>query len=325
MNLIQSHHHLTLCVGKAQEDYDFHVGLLGLRSVKKTVLFDGTVPIYHFYYGNENGDPSTLITCFPFQQAGVIGRKGTGQIKIVNLSAPSGSLDFWAKRLKAKGYAFKPFERFGEKGLHFEHPCGIEYEIVGDDKDTRKPWTTRETPAEVAIKGLRGITVSLKDMDPQSEFMEVAFGARKTKTDGAYTRFEMGVGGAGCIVDFVREPDVKQGTWTFGAGTPHHCAFKVDNADQQKQFKDFVEGIGYTDVSDVKDRNYFHSVYFRTPGGALFEAAYSIPESFEIDEKREEFGDHFMLPPWLEDRREELMAKLEPIEYETSSIIAAAR
>ena len=159
----------------------------------------------------------------------------------------------------------------------------------------------------------RGITVSLKDIDPQSEFMEVAFGARKTKTDGAYTRYEMGAGGAGCIVDFVREPDVAQGTWTFGAGTPHHCAFKVENAEKQKEFKDYVEGIGYTDISDVKDRNYFHSVYFRTPGGALFEAAYSVPQSFEIDEKRAEFGDRFMLPPWLEDRREELMGKLEPI------------
>lgn len=315
MDLIKNHHHLTLSVGGAQEDYDFHVSFLGLRSVKKTVLFDGKTPIYHMYYGNENGDPSTLITCFPFRQAGVKGRKGTGQIKIVNLSAPSDSLGFWEKRLQNFGYDYSTFERFGERGLHFEHPCGIEYEIVGDDNDTRKAWTTDETPNEVAIRGLRGVTVSVREISEQGWFMENAFGARKTADDGAYTRFEMDKGGAGYLVDHVEEPNVPQGSWIFGEGTAHHVAFDVVDREKQQEFKDFVEGLGYTDVSDIKDRNYFHSVYFRTPGGALFEACYSVPESFELDETKEDFGKTFQLPPWYEERREELLGELETIDY----------
>ena len=315
MDYLKGHHHLTLCVGGAQEDYDFHTDFLGLRSVKKTVLFDGEAPIYHMYYGNETGDPSTLITCFPFRQAGLKGRKGTGQIKIVNVSAPIDALEFWEKRLKEYGIEYQHIERFGERGLHFEHPCGIEYEIIGDDNDQRKPWTTDKTPGEVAIRGLRGITVSLKDLNEQAWFMENAFGAKKITADGACSRFELGDGGAGKIVDFIEEHDVAQGSWTFGEGTPHHCAFDVENSDKQLKFKDYIEGMGFTDTSDVKDRNYFFSVYFRTPGGALFEACHSVPESFALDEPLEDYGKEFQLPPWLEDRREELMAELEVINY----------
>ena len=315
MDVIQGHHHITLCVGGAQEDYDFHTQLLGLRSVKKTVLFDGTAPIYHLYYGNETGDPSTLVTTFPMRQSGRKGRRGSGQVKILGLSVPSTALDFWAERLNAHGYQNERASRFDEQRLHFEHPCGIEYELVGDDKDERKPWVTEETPLEVAIRGVHSVTVSVRDLPEQARFMDDAFGFRKTAEDGPHMRSEVKDGGAGRIVDYVVEPDVPQGSWTFSEGVIHHCAFRVDGNEPQLAFRDYVEGLGYTDVSDVKDRKYFHSVYVRTPGGALFEAANSVADGFMIDEPKQDLGKDFQLPPWYEDRRQELIKALEPIEY----------
>lgn len=315
MDVIKGHHHITLCVGGAQEDYDFHTQLLGLRSVKKTVLFDGTAPIYHLYYGNETGDPSTLVTTFPMRQSGRKGRKGSGQVKILALSVPSASLDFWSERLNTFGYQNTRLTRFDEQRVHFEHPCGIEYELVGDDADERKPWTTEDTPTEVAVRGVHSITVSVQDLTHQAEFMDDAFGFRKTVQDGPYTRSEVKDGGAGRIVEHVLEPDVGQGSWTFGEGIVHHCAFRVDGNEPQLAFRDYVEGMGYTDVSDVKDRKYFYSVYVRTPGGTLFEAANSVADGFMIDEPKQDLGKEFQLPPWYEDRRQELIGALEPIEY----------
>lgn len=315
MTPIKGHHHITLCVGGAQEDYDFHTKVLGLRSVKKTVLFDGKAPIYHLYYGNETGDPSTLITCFPFHQSGIKGRRGSGQVKILALSVPTNSLDFWAKRLHASGYHYEQSKRFGEQRIHFEHPCGIEYELVGNDADPRKPWATEGTPGSVAIRGVHSITVSVREMTEPNRFMETAFGFRKTAEDGPYSRYEVQEGGASRIIDYVEEPNVPQGTWIFGEGIVHHCAFRVDSREEQLAFKDQVEGLGYTDVSDVKDRNYFHSVYVRTPGGALFEAAVSVEQGFAIDEPFTQLGKSFQLPPWFEDRRQELISALEPLRF----------
>ncbi|MGH7962692.1 MAG: ring-cleaving dioxygenase [Candidatus Binatia bacterium] len=315
MQVIQSHHHITLGVGGAQEDYDFHTKLLGLRSVKKTVLFDGKTPIYHLYYGNETGEPSTLITSFPLRQAGLKARRGSGQVKVLSLSVPAASLDFWAERLRRFEWPHDRQERFGEQRLHFAHPCGIEYEVVGTNADTRIPWTTEETPAAVAIRGMHGITVSVRELAEQDRFMETIFGFRKTAQEGSYSRYEAGEGGAGKIVDCVEEPDVPQGSWTFGDGAVHHCAFRVDSSEDQLAWKAYAEGLGYTDVSDVKDRNYFKSVYVRTPSGALFEAAKSVEQGFAIDEPVAEFGQAMQLPPWFEDQRQEILSALEPLRF----------
>jgi glyoxalase family protein len=315
MRVIKGHHHITLGVGGAQEDYDFHTKLLGLRSVKKTVLFDGKTPIYHLYYGNETGDPGTLITSFPFRQSGLKARKGAGQVKELALSVPTASLSFWAERLRRFEWPHEWRERFGEQRLHFAHPCGIEYELVGCDADARKPWATAEIPESVAIRGVHGITVSVREMAEQAEFMEVAFGFRRTAHEGSFTRYETGAGGAGKIVDHVVEPDVPQGSWIFGEGAVHHCAFRVDSSEDQRAFQSYVEGLGYTDISDVKDRNYFLSVYVRTPSGALFEAAKSVEQGFAVDEPVAEFGTALQLPPWFEDRRQEILSVLEPLRF----------
>ena len=312
---IKHFHHLTMCVGNAQEDYDFHTQLLGLKSVKKTALYDGTVPIYHLYYANDMGDESTILTCFPMRQSGRLGRKGSGQISSISLSVPESSLGFWAERLKKAGYKFKEREQFGEKMLTFTNPGNIDYNLVGITDDDRKPWTGAGVPADMGIRGTHGITVTVRDAESSQEFMEAAWNGRKTKSDGDDLRYEVGKGGTGAIVDFKVDSKLAAGTWTFGEGTVHHAAFAVDNLDVQTEVKAHVEGLGYTDVSDRKDRGYFDSVYVRTPGGALFEATVSKPEGFTIDEPYKNLGNEFQIPPPFLHQADWIKSYLEPLNY----------
>lgn len=315
MGQIQGTHHLTMSVGTAQEDFDFHTGLLGLYSVKKTVLFDGKLPIYHLYYGNRRGDVSTLLTTFPFRQAGVMGRRGSNQIKILNLAVPDASLDFWANRFDEAGVAYQDAEVFGTRRLHFSHPCGIEYALVGEaGEDAREPYGDNGVPSEHAVRGAYGVTVSVRDTEEMTEFVTTGLGGTQVGAEGARLQFEVGDSGYGKALELLHEPDVAPGTWRFGEGTVHHVAYDVTDADSQQQLKDWLEGLGYTDCSDRKDRQYFFSVYVRSPGGALVELAYSKPESFEIDETYENLGAEFQLPPQFEDRRAELLGALEPLD-----------
>jgi glyoxalase family protein len=312
---IKRHHHITLCVGGAQEDYDFHTKVLGLKSVKKTALYDGDTPILHLYYGNEHGDESTLITCFPMRQSGRVGRRGTNQARVLMLSVPEDSLPYWRDRLTDHGFEVADVERVGEKRLRFEHPCGIEYELVGTAGDTRVPYEHGPVPAEYAIRGTHGITVSVADLDLSNEFVTEGWSARQKTEEKDYVRYEVGQGGTGAIIDFVAEPSLRLAGWTYGEGIIHHTAFQVDDYDVQSGVKAHLEGLGFTDVSERKDRGYFDSVYVRTPGGALFEATVSKPEGFLIDEKFDELGKNFQVPPVFEGQREYLISYLEKIEY----------
>jgi glyoxalase family protein len=312
---IKRHHHITLNVGGAQEDYDFHTKVLGLKSVKKTALYDGDEPIHHLYYGNDLGEASTLITTFPMRQSGRKARKGTGQISTLALSVPQSSLDFWAKRLADHGFSPERKERFGETLIAFSHPCGIDYELVGIADDDRKPYSNSKIPQEFAIRGTHGITVAIRDPENSEEFMHYGWNGQNRRTDADYIRFEVGKGGTGTIVDFRVQPNLAQGSWAYGEGVTHHCAFEVDDMDIQKVVKFHLEGLGYTDVSDVKDRGYFDSVYVRTPGGALFEACVSKSEGFAIDEPVDRRGASFQVPPVFAHRKDELLEYLEKILY----------
>jgi len=315
---IERHHHVTLCVGGAQEDYDFHTKVLGLKNVKKTALYDGTVPIRHFYYGNDLGEESTLITAFPMRQSKRLGKKGNDQIGVLSLSAPATALGFWKKRLADHGFSVTEGERFGQKLLKFQHPCGIDYEIVGLDEDDRKPYTGAGIPEDKAIRGTHGITVTTREIERAGEFLQDGWNLTAESTpDGMYTRWAFGKGGTGKIVDIRHEPNMENGTWTFGEGTIHHCAFQVADLDVQNDVKMNLEGLGFTDTSDVKDRGYFWSVYVRTPAGALFEATVSKPEGMLIDESYEELGTSLQIPPVFQDQRAELVRFLEqePLMY----------
>lgn len=311
-SLINGIHHITSCVAGAQEDIDFWTQIIGLRMIKQTVLFDGAASIYHLYYANGNAEPGSVMTCFPFKQAGVYGRKGTGQIKTTAYSVPESALDFWVKRLDQYHVEHGPIkQRFGQKVIHFYHPSGLEFELIGDDNDSRQPWTTNEISEAEGVRGFHSVALSLREVAESERYMTEALGFRKTNEEGPYTRFEVQAGGTGKTVDFLHEPDVPQGSWTFGVGTPHHIAFDVASAEDQQQLKDSIEGVGYTDVSESKDRNYFRSIYTRMPGGVLFEMAYSI--GFDVDEPKDKLGQQMLLPPWFESRRAEILAPLEPI------------
>jgi len=312
---IRGTHHLTFCVGGAQEDYDFHVRLLGLKSVKKTVLFDGEIPVYHLYYGNGLGDPSTLLTAFPYRQAGWMGKRGTNQAKSLNLAVPADSVGFWSDRLSEHGVEYERGERFGTERLYFRHPCGIEYSIVGEgESDDREPYEGPGVPAEHAIRGAYGTTTSVREPDPMSFFVTEGMGGELLSSEGAHHQFQIGDDqGHGRMLELVEEPDLPQGTWNFGEGTIHHQAFDVVTAENQQEVKDWIVGLGFTDVSEAKDRGYFFSMYCRSPSGLLVEIAYGTPQGFLIDESASELGTHMCIPPHWEDRRSEI-SQLEPID-----------
>jgi glyoxalase family protein len=310
---IRRHHHITLSVGVAQEDYDFHTKVLGLKSIKKTALYDGDTPILHLYYGNDLGEEGTLITCFPMRQSGRRARIGAGQISALALSVPTSALPFWRARLHDHGIAVTDEERFGERMLRFAHPCGIGYALVGIADDDREPYSNGRVPAEHGIRGTHGITVSVRDLESSEEFMADGWTGGARRTDGAHVRYEVGEGGSGTLVDFAHTPDLPQGSWSYGEGVVHHCAFQVDDLEIQKQVKGHLEGLGYTDVSDVKDRGYFDSVYVRTPGGPLFEATVSKPTGFLVDEPYDKLGASLQIPPPFLSRKDELLGHLERV------------
>ncbi|SDI50609.1 glyoxalase family protein [Paraburkholderia steynii] len=312
---IHRHHHITLCVGGAQEDYDFHTKVLSLKSVKKTALYDGTFPIYHLYYGNDTGEESTLVTTFPMRQSGRKARPGAGQISTLSLSVPVSALGFWRKRLSDHGFASTYSERFGEEIVSFSHPCGIEYELIGIADDSRTAYSNGEVPADLGIRGTHGITLKVRELEPSEEFMASAWSGREVARDGKYVRFSLGDGGPGAFVEFALEPDLPQSSWTYGEGIVHHCAFQVADFAAQDAVKARLEGLGFTDTSERKDRGYFDSIYVRTPGGGMFEATVSKPQGFAIDEPIESLGTSFKVPPVFASRREEIMGFLEPLNY----------
>src|SRR5262249_29424951 len=162
----------TFCVGPAQEDYDFHVRTLGLKSVKKTVLFDGEIPIYHLYYGNRVGDVSTILTAFPYRQAGWMGKRGTNQLRTINLAVPKAGIGYWADGLREAGIEVGEAERLGTERLDFAHPCGIPYTLVGEaEDDPREPYGGVGVPVEHAIRGAFGTTTSVSEPEPMDFFL----------------------------------------------------------------------------------------------------------------------------------------------------------
>ncbi|MBW0104441.1 VOC family protein [Pseudonocardia sp. KRD291] len=316
MSHIRGSHHMTLSVGGAQEDVDFHVGTLGMRFIKRTVLFDGSLPIYHLYYSNAAGDPSAVLTTFPWRQAGLVGRRGTNQAREVLLSVPSGSLGYWSRRLVEHGVDVFDTEVFDRHRVEFRHPSGIEYVMVGVDDDPRVGHAGNGVPPEHAIHGIHGVGIHVATPERMVEFSEEVFHSQgKLVEDGDRAAFRVGEDAPGNHVELIADRSDDQGTWRYGAGTFHHVAWNLETLENQDELKFEIEGGGYTDISELKDRKYFKSVYVRTPAGALFELAVTHAEGgWTCDESPHELGTRFQLPEQFEDRREEIFSKLEPIE-----------
>jgi glyoxalase family protein len=309
--LVKGVHHITLCPGPAQEDVDFCTQVLGQRLVKQTVLMDGSIPIYHFYYGNGGAEPGSIATSFPYSRKA--GRPGSGQVSVVSYSVPKGTASFWKEHFERHAVEHEDIqERFATKFVRVRHPAGMLFEVVEAD-DTREPWTTERISADVAARGFFGAVMSIRSVEEQEQFFVDALGFRKVGVDGAYHRFQAPEGGPGSVIDLHHEPDRAQGSWGFGAGTFHHIAFSVDNDEALLAQKALYEELGYTDASEVKDRYYFHSMYVRSPGGILVECTANVPGGFYQDEAPEELGTRLNLPPWYEDQRAEILAMLEPV------------
>jgi glyoxalase family protein len=304
---IRSLHHVTATVSDAQDDLDFYTGLLGQRLVKKTVNFDNT-RVYHFYYGNEAGTPGTIMTTFPYREIGVrVGTHGAGQITVTSFSVPQGSLPFWRRRLAVAGVSFVDEDTgYGEQALRFSDPSGLSIRLVESGTDDREPWRKTDIDDAMAVRGIHGVTLQLRDpaktLAFMSDFMEVAV----VEEGERGMRLAVNGNSPGRLVELARAPDAPAAV--NGLGTVHHVAFAVDDPDQQLELRKQLVGRGIP-VTEVMDRQYFRSIYFREPGGVLFEVA-TIPPGFTADESLADLGTGLKLPPWEESHRAQIEAGL---------------
>lgn len=303
-------HHITLCTGTAQGDVDFFYKTLGMSLVKQTLLYDGVAPIYHLYFGNETGDPGTLTTVFPFRRDGRVAKRGAGQIDTCSYSVPKGAIRYWKERLAERGVLIdKSNERFGAAVLQFEHPdCGLTFELVEDANDNRKPFVGGGVPAQYAIRGFHSWTVLTRNPEDMDQFMKDGWNYQLVGRDGSFSRYATDGSAPAHVIDVNHQPDAKQGSWFYGEGMVHHGAFCVPSLDVQAQVKAELEGMGLTDCSDRKHRGYFESIYVRTPGGALFEAAHSL--GFDVDEPADKLGKELKVSPQFEHRKAEIQRML---------------
>lgn len=299
-------HHITAMVNDAQRNIDFYAGVLGLRLVKKTINFDRP-EVYHLYFGNDSGQPGTVITFFPWAHQ-LKGRIGTGQVGVTSYIVPENSFSFWEDRLQSYGVRFVKTKRFRDTYLSFQDPDGLEIELVQRPNGPRNEWNVNGIGAEVAIKGFGGAILLSAKPHKTADVLENVLGLTCIGQEENYLRFQS-EGELGNTIDIKLSPSVRG---LMGAGTVHHLAWRArDEKEHQKWRELLVEKDYYP--TDILDRNYFQALYFHEEGGILFEIA-TDPPGFTVDEPQIELGKKLMLPSWLESKREELENTLPPVE-----------
>ena len=304
-------HHVTAIAGLAIENLEFYTGTLGLRLVKKSVNQDdpGT---YHLFYADAEGSPGTDVTFFPWE-LGSPGRKGTGLTVELALAVPPGSLEFWRARLAERSVEVaEPVERFGERALPLVDPHGLELALVetGDMREFA-PWEKSPVSAHLQIQGLHGVRLLEADGARTGAFLTGVLGFALVGEENGWHRYALEEGGSGRLLELQERPDLRRGTW--GRGSVHHVAWRVPDETAQREVQQRVAEAGLR-PTPVIDRFWFRSVYFREPGGALFEIATDGP-GFAVDEDPSALGERLVLPPWLEpqrDRIESVLPALEP-------------
>jgi glyoxalase family protein len=311
-------HHVTSITRDVQKCVDFYVGVLGLRFIKKSINQD--VPdTYHIYFGDNMGTPGTAMTFFgwpswPERKA------GSGQVTTVSFAVPQLALDFWTDRLRKHGLKVSRASRFGTDVIVVADPDGIELELVGMASDDRwVPWSESPVDMEHAIRGFHSVTMTVAESTATVDLLLKTMGFRKAAHEGRRTRFETGQGGADAILDVVESPEGPEGEESVG--TVHHVAWRAVDAAHQAEWREAVVKAG-CNATPVIDRYYFKSIYFREPGGVLFEIATDGP-GFTIDEPAESLGTSLSLPPWFQVRRETLDATLTPIVVPTTTTTGA--
>ncbi len=301
-------HHVTAICGRAQENLDFYAGVLGLRLVKKSVNQDdpGT---YHLFYADAEGRPGTDLTFFPWEHLAPP-RPGHGIATEVALAVLPGTLEDWGERLARYGAAAAEIgERFGERRLAFRDPHGQPLALVESASAATRPFTPWErgpVAAERQIRGLHGARMRVRELAPSVALLERGLGFRHLASAGGWHRYGLAGGASGTHVDLAETPDDRRGAW--GVGGIHHLAWRVDDGEHQGAVREAVASLGLQ-ATPVVDRFWFRSVYFREPGGVLFELATDGP-GFAVDEAPEHLGESLVLPPWLESQRAEIEAVL---------------
>lgn len=303
-------HHVTAIATDPQRNLDFYVGLLGLRFVKRTVNFDdpGT---YHFYFGDNRGTPGTILTFFPWPGARR-GTRGTGQVETTAFAISSDSIAYWLERLKQHHVAAeKTSPRFGEEVVRFVDPDGLLIELIASEPQGKvDPWPDSPVAAEHAVRGFHSVSAALEGYERTARLITETFGYRLADQSGNRFRFLSADDSAsGRIIDLLCQPDMAMGR--VAAGSIHHIAFRAKDEAEQLRWRERLVDLGYN-VTPVIDRTYFHSIYFREPGGVLFEIA-TDPPGFALDEKVEELGTYLRLPSWMESARTQIEGILPPI------------
>lgn len=302
-------HHVTAIAGDPQRNLDFYTEVLGLRLVKLTVNFDdpGT---YHFYFGNERGAPGSILTFFPWAGARR-GAVGNGQVAATSFAVAPDTLPFWQQRLTEAGTpAELAGERFGEPVLRVADPDGLPLELIGSAAARPdKAWHGAGIPREAAIASFHSATLLEDAHEPTAALLTDTMGLRLVGEDGTRRRFQAGDGGPGTLVDVVSAPGGRYGQ--SGTGTVHHIAWRTPDDAQQQAWRQTLVSEGHP-VSPVMDRTYFHSIYYREPGGILFEIA-TDPPGFALDEHPDHLGERLMLPPQVEAHRAAVEQALTPL------------
>lgn len=302
---IQGLHHVTAIADNAQRNHDFYTRVLGLRMVKKTVNFDDPYT-YHFYYGNEVGEPGTILTFFPWEGVGR-GTNGAGMATEITYHIDPQAMDFWVDRFKKLNMVTEEkIERFGETCLPFTDPDGLRLSILSSSiPDNRNGWETPEIKSMEATKGFHSVTLTVRKLDKTAEVLIDILGYRLLSQEGNRYRFISPEITTASIIDILEEPEAAMGR--NSAGTNHHIAFRVSNQEIQMAFREKISKKGLHITSQI-DREYFFSVYFREPGGVLFEIATDNP-GFTVDESLNELGTQLKLPKQYEPIR----AKIEKV------------
>lgn len=302
-NKILGIHHVTAIAGDAVKNHDFYTRILGQRLVKKTVNFDDP-QTYHFYFGDEVGSPGTIMTFFPWGDRVRMGKRGTGQVTEVGYAVPEGSLDFWLHRLEANNVIYnKPAEKFGEKYLTFLDRDGLKIELTEPKTPSnRKPWTTDEVSAEHAIRGFHHVTITTTNKDATAAILTEVFGYTLLEQHVNRYRFITDAVSDAAVIDLVEAVGEERGH--VAGGSVHHVAFRVNNEASLMYFRDQIVSRGLH-ITEKIDRNYFYSLYFREPGGVLFEIATDNP-GFATDESVEALGSGLKLPQQYESSRDQI-------------------
>lgn len=302
-------HHVTAIAGDPQQNVDFYAGLLGLRLVKMTVNYDDPTA-YHLYYGDGQGNPGTIMTFFLWPGA-VPGRVGTGQLTVTSFAVPDESLDYWKNRLQDHGVStHEAVSDFDEKLLCFTDPDSLQLELIATAyANPNHVWNGGPVPLDVAIRGFHHVTLAETEQHQTVSLLTEVMGFKPTEHQGARSRYSASEGAPGTMVDVVSTAKGHPGH--ISVGTVHHVAWRTENDEQQMKWREIIEEQRYS-ITPIIDRTYFHSIYFREPGGVLFEIA-TDPPGFSVDEPADSIGTSLVLPHWLENERLELQRTLPPI------------